>query len=416
MSITTEKLERFVVENQQNLKTIKESLNTFNIFNVLGIQYREIRHSNFLGWLFDPNESHQLGDAFLKGLFKIIRDIEILEPEDYESLLRKDLFDTNVYRETVNNIDILIVNDAYGFVICIENKIHANFSETQLLKYYTYVEENYSEFNNRIYLTLTPKLSNSHLELKSGEYYSNINYQNIISLLKSQKNLINISLPTIKEGINQYITMVENNITKTSKEVALAKEIYRNYKKEIDFIIRNQENFGLYKNEILNCIEKGYIQDIGISHDSGNKDVIFLLPTDEKLRDLFRYPEAKSRGDDFIFSLVLLLEKDVAWLKFGFGNIDDCENKLEIQTIKEKQFKLMKKFDCFKNSELRVDFLDQDGEKNYAAVCSVQLFDGDIYFDTDKTVLELFKERFEYINRMLIQPWKKECLEKLPRH
>ena len=41
-----------------------------NIFQILRISKNEIRHSNFLSWLLDPNESHKLGDIFLKTIFK----------------------------------------------------------------------------------------------------------------------------------------------------------------------------------------------------------------------------------------------------------------------------------------------------------------------------------------------------------
>ena len=33
-----------------------------NIFQILRISKNEIRHSNFLSWLLDPNQSHKLGD------------------------------------------------------------------------------------------------------------------------------------------------------------------------------------------------------------------------------------------------------------------------------------------------------------------------------------------------------------------
>ena len=66
--MTTAQLEYFEKECQEDFKTIKASLDAFNIFEVLKIHRREIRHSNFLGWLFDPNGSHNLGDIFLKEL------------------------------------------------------------------------------------------------------------------------------------------------------------------------------------------------------------------------------------------------------------------------------------------------------------------------------------------------------------
>ena len=70
--MTTARLEYFEKECKEDFKTIKASLDAFNIFEVLKIHRREIRHSNFLGWLFDPNGSHNLGDIFLKELIKTL--------------------------------------------------------------------------------------------------------------------------------------------------------------------------------------------------------------------------------------------------------------------------------------------------------------------------------------------------------
>ena len=41
----------------------------FNLFDVLKISRTEIRHSNMLGWLLNPNENHGMGDAFLRSAF-----------------------------------------------------------------------------------------------------------------------------------------------------------------------------------------------------------------------------------------------------------------------------------------------------------------------------------------------------------
>ena len=40
----------------------------FNLFDVLKISRTEIRHSNVLSWLMNPNENHGMGDAFLKAV------------------------------------------------------------------------------------------------------------------------------------------------------------------------------------------------------------------------------------------------------------------------------------------------------------------------------------------------------------
>jgi hypothetical protein len=48
-------------------KLVTQSSTKSNIFEILKIKNMEIRHSNFLGWLLDPEESHNLKNKFLKG-------------------------------------------------------------------------------------------------------------------------------------------------------------------------------------------------------------------------------------------------------------------------------------------------------------------------------------------------------------
>lgn len=45
-----------------------------NVFDILSISRTEIRHSNMLAWLFDPNENHGLGSSFLYGFIASFSD------------------------------------------------------------------------------------------------------------------------------------------------------------------------------------------------------------------------------------------------------------------------------------------------------------------------------------------------------
>ena len=58
-------LERFVVDNDE-LLVLEEQIGRFNIFDALRIVDREVKHSDFLAWLLDPNESHGQGGLFLR--------------------------------------------------------------------------------------------------------------------------------------------------------------------------------------------------------------------------------------------------------------------------------------------------------------------------------------------------------------
>ena len=58
-------LKDFITDNN-DLEKLEQLTSEFNIFTSLKVEYQEIKHSNFLSWLMDPNETHQLGDSFLK--------------------------------------------------------------------------------------------------------------------------------------------------------------------------------------------------------------------------------------------------------------------------------------------------------------------------------------------------------------
>jgi hypothetical protein len=55
----------FLLKNE-DFDKLDLGLKNPNIFQILKISKNEIRHSNFLSWLLDPEGSHKLGDIFLK--------------------------------------------------------------------------------------------------------------------------------------------------------------------------------------------------------------------------------------------------------------------------------------------------------------------------------------------------------------
>lgn len=70
-------LDKFLVDNTE-LEELSAKLAIFNIFGVLRIEEAEIRHSNVMAWLLDPQESHGLGQAFLRRVLStILLDLEI---------------------------------------------------------------------------------------------------------------------------------------------------------------------------------------------------------------------------------------------------------------------------------------------------------------------------------------------------
>ena len=98
------KLKDFLL-NIECLSPLEKS--SFNIFDVLKIARTEIRHSNVLAWLLNPNENHGFGKAFIARLNSYIAKDGLVSDEVAFKLLTMKYSDIVVYREW-QNIDILI--------------------------------------------------------------------------------------------------------------------------------------------------------------------------------------------------------------------------------------------------------------------------------------------------------------------
>ena len=81
-----ELLENFICDTK--LKELECLFGQFNIFDCLRLTRTEIRHSNFIAWLLDPNETHKLKDYFLKQfLIKVLS----LNKKDLSKISGKEL-------------------------------------------------------------------------------------------------------------------------------------------------------------------------------------------------------------------------------------------------------------------------------------------------------------------------------------
>ena len=146
----------------RNLKSMVNK--EINLMSVLNVAHKELQHSNFLAWLFDPLESHNKGQYFLKEFIKLYyKENEYIDLGAQNALsvfdfVKLDLEDATILREH-KNIDLLITSESNKLVICIENKIFASESEGQLTKYRKYVEEHFEEYDYKvfIYLSLHPQ-------------------------------------------------------------------------------------------------------------------------------------------------------------------------------------------------------------------------------------------------------------------
>src|SRR5690625_3900486 len=117
-------LEKFLMDIDI-LDELNSYLVNFNAFETLGIINTEIRHSNVLGWLLDPNENHGLQDAFLKRFMqRIFYNFKEMPHSDLTLFdLTEVNFSTFVIRREWRRIDLIIYSEVDEIVIVIENKV-----------------------------------------------------------------------------------------------------------------------------------------------------------------------------------------------------------------------------------------------------------------------------------------------------
>lgn len=114
-----------------------------NIFAAL--QLREIKHSDFHAWLFNPRGAHNLGQ---RPFTEFLRVVAAANPTfSIPAFTDTELSDIEIRREEYN-IDLLIVSERAKFVCAIENKLDAREGRDQLARYKAYVEEWFPEFRH----------------------------------------------------------------------------------------------------------------------------------------------------------------------------------------------------------------------------------------------------------------------------
>ncbi len=231
-----ELIDIFLADNPE-LEELIDQLATFNVFRALKIENTEIRHSNVLGWLLDPSESHGLGDIILRrvlsnALLLSDKTIDHISPAQVELM---DFYDVEVLREW-KNIDLLVVDRINKIVILIENKIHSGESEGQLLKYIKTVNEEFASYSIvPIFLTLTGYESNDN----EAEDYIAYSYVQLLSVLEKIFNQRQSQLAEpVAVFIKHYMETLRRLTMQDDSMVELCKTIYRKHREAIDTIVK----------------------------------------------------------------------------------------------------------------------------------------------------------------------------------
>lgn len=316
--ISNKKLEELI--HDDIFLELNELLKQPNVFSILKLERQEIRHSNFIAWLLNPNEKHGLGDLFLNLFLK-----DILSKEQFNN---KGRFKW-IKRESVADIDLFIEFD--HLVIAIENKFDSDEHSDQLNKYKNHVQANYkNKINVLIYLTPEGRLTKNNSEYIIYSYH--LIAQHINSILKEYKNLI-CARTTIY--IEDYLHTIQSNIMKSNKENLLAAELFNKYSDAIKFIYENSnsdlQNIVNKINLLLSKKIDGYVK--------GSEEFRFSRFTTQNINSILRPIKTSKRRwanrEPLLFEFSL--EKGNGKLVF-LVSVSDFDMKLnkEIDTIFQK--------------------------------------------------------------------------------
>jgi hypothetical protein len=291
--------------NDIDFDLLELSLQQPNVFEIIGVVNKEIKHSNFLGWLCDPLASHGLNEIFLK---RFLREIFASDQfNKYDSLDAEMLDYSNVeIRREWRNIDLLMLiphrKKEKSTVVCIENKIWSKEHSNQLDRYKKIVEDEFSsDFKQQVFVYLNP-YGYSPNDKKSE--YIPIGYSIIIDILKRINQVFDERLNNHSQLlINDYVKILNRYMMQESDEIKYAQKIYKEHKKILDFIYENKPDIQLSTQDWIsnNLKEKGYI--LG----SKNRRFVRFLP--REINDLVpRYKEKRggwSKKEAFLFEIIL---------------------------------------------------------------------------------------------------------------
>lgn len=211
-----------LVADPSGIVHLEKQFSTFNVFEATGAVRRELRHSDFIGFLFNSSETHDQGDTF----YKIFCE-HVHIPVSEEPVL-------SVLREW-EDIDVLVRDRANKIMIVIENKIDTSEHSNQLQRYRAIIENTYPDYEP-YYFYLT----------KTGEEPSDDAW-NVLSYAE-----IRVFVDTLAESatgdvaiiLSHYSKMIERHFMPNTEIAELCRKIYAEHKRAIDLIIEHRPEGG----------------------------------------------------------------------------------------------------------------------------------------------------------------------------
>jgi len=254
-------------QGASDFRTIEERTKYFCPFEAVGMVRQEIRHSNFLAYILDPQRPHGLDDTVLRAFLMEIAQGSAKERLDIHF---RDLENARVQREA-DNIDILITipksGGARGLVVAVELKVDAQEREAQLSDYESRIVAKFPDsYWQHMFCFLTP--DGREGTTGGGQTWVNLSYTDLFTAADQAIKLNSVSGRGL-ELYRDYQRMMrrhglaQDEIDKELETAVL--NIWAKHKEALDFLIDNRP-------DLLNKLMDSVRQDhSGMAERLGNK-------------------------------------------------------------------------------------------------------------------------------------------------
>jgi hypothetical protein len=252
---------------EADLTKLRTFKNRPSFLSALGAVRSELRHSNFLAFLLDPSQKHDLKDRFLKALLAGIYQYSKVHSEVLAGLHTLDLTATAVYRERYG-IDILLLNTRHQFAIIIENKTTTREHDNQLERYWKTVTREYPWLNRQGILLSVNGLQPHH------PHYVGISYNAVCSAGERLLRTLDNTVPDwTRNYLAEYISAIRREFVGDPNILDLAWKISLQFKDELEFLDNNSP-YQHIRQKLLSLIEG--VSLLEVERDTAN-EVSFSL-------------------------------------------------------------------------------------------------------------------------------------------
>lgn len=214
------------MEADTSFQQLSQKMQTLNIFEVLGITNAEIRHSNFLAWLLDPNGNHGMGDKFLREFVSKLGQREVVPENVTVCIVRREW----------QHIDLLVLCQKEKYLLCVENKVFSGEHDNQLRRYRDMLLEEYPGYTMS-FAFLSPD-GIAPLSADDQQYWQPVSYADILDAIESAKGGSAL-LPEVNMLLDHYTAAVRRHIVGDDNIKKLCQDFYDRHKEVLDTIYEN---------------------------------------------------------------------------------------------------------------------------------------------------------------------------------